>query len=61
MAGDWRRLLCSAVSGEELREFRAHERTGRVLGDEAFQERLEKKLVCVSRRQKPGPKKTPKT
>jgi putative transposase len=57
LAGNWRRLLNSAVSEEQLRDFRAHERTGRVLGDEDFQRRLEKKLGRVLRRQKPGPKK----
>jgi len=57
MAGNWRRLLLSAVSEAQLKEFRAHERTGRVLGDDAFQKRLEKKLGRVLRRQKPGPKK----
>jgi hypothetical protein len=48
---------CSAVSEEELKVFREHERTGRVLGDDEFQKRLEKKLGRVLRRQKPGPKK----
>lgn len=56
MAGNWRRLLCSAVTEEELNAFRAHERTGRVLGDEDFQKRLEKNLGRILRRQKPGPK-----
>jgi putative transposase len=56
MAGNWRRLLTSAVSEEDLREFRQHERTGRALGDDAFQKRLERKLGRVLRRQKPGPK-----
>ncbi|MHB1033755.1 MAG: hypothetical protein ACYC35_14650 [Pirellulales bacterium] len=42
---------------EDLRQFREHERPGRVLGDEDFQKRLEKKLGHVLRRQKPGPKK----
>jgi putative transposase len=60
MAGNWRRLLTSAVSEEELKAFREHERTGRVLGDEEFQKRLEKKLGRVLRRQKPGPKKASK-
>jgi putative transposase len=54
--GNWRRLLTRAVSEEELREFHKHERTGRVLGDDEFQKRLEKKLGRVLRRQKPGPK-----
>ena len=34
-----------------------HERTGRVLGDDDFQKRLEKKPGRVLRRQKPSPKK----
>jgi putative transposase len=53
---DWRKLLTSAASEEELKLFRAHETTGRVLGEDAFQKRLEKKLGRVLRRQKPGPK-----
>jgi putative transposase len=57
MAGNWRRLLTSAVSEEDLKLFRQHECTGRVLGDDDFQKRLEKKLGRVLRRQKPGPKK----
>jgi putative transposase len=57
LPGNWRRLLTSAVSEEELKVFREHERTGRVLGDDEFQKRLEKKLGRVLRRQKPGPKK----
>jgi putative transposase len=56
MAGKWRQLLTSALSEEEIERFREHERTGRVLGDDAFQKRLEKKLGRVLRRQKPGPK-----
>ncbi len=56
LAENWRRLLTSAVSEEELKVFRSHEATGRVLGAEAFQKRLEKKLGRVLRRQKPGPK-----
>ena len=59
IAGNWRGLLTSAVSEEELTAFREHERTGRPLGDDAFQKRLEKKLGRVLRRQKPGPKKVP--
>lgn len=49
-------LLAAAVSEEQLKEFREHERTGRVLGEDAFQKRLEKKLGRALRRQKPGPK-----
>ncbi len=57
MASNWRQLLSGVVRDEELRQFRQHERTGRVLGDEKFQKRLEKKLGRILRRQKPGPKK----
>ncbi len=57
LARDWRRLLNSAATEEQIRMFREHERTGRVLGDDDFQARLEKQLGRVLRRQKPGPKK----
>jgi putative transposase len=57
IAGNWRKLLLSAVSEEEMNLFRQHESTGRVLGDDDFQKRLEKKLGRVLRPQKPGPKK----
>ena len=56
IAGNWRRLLASASTEEELEMFRQHERTGRVLGDDDFQKRLEKTLGRVLRRQKPGSK-----
>ena len=56
-ARDWRRLLNSAATEEQRREFREHERNGRALGDDDFQERLEMQLGRVLRRQKPGPKK----
>ena len=57
LAPSWRRLLNSAATEEQILAFREHERTGRALGDDDFQERLEKKLGRVLRRQKPGPKK----
>jgi len=57
LAKNWRQLLTSAATEEQLQVFREHERTGRALGDDAFQRRLEKKLGRVLRRQKPGPKK----
>ena len=56
LAPDWRRLLTGAIGEEELQVLRAHERTGRPLGDEKFLARLEKKLGRILRRQKPGPK-----
>jgi putative transposase len=60
MAANWRRLLTSAATEEEIEMFRQHERTGRVLADEDFQKRLEKNLGRVLRRHKPGPKRSPK-
>jgi len=57
LAKNWRRLLTSAATEEEIQALREHEGTGRPLGDDAFQKRLEKKLGRVLRRQKPGPKK----
>ena len=57
LARNWRRRLNSAATEEQIKAFREHERTGRALGDDAFQKRLEKKLGRVLRRQKPGPKK----
>ena len=48
------------MSEEQLKEFREHERTGRVLGDDDFHQRLEKMLGRVLRRQKPGPKRESK-
>ncbi|NLF09099.1 MAG: hypothetical protein GX594_14150 [Pirellulaceae bacterium] len=44
------------MSEEQLKEFREQERTGRVLGDDDFQKRLEQNLGRILRRQKPGPK-----
>ncbi len=58
IAGNWRRLLTSAVTEEELKQFHAHERTGRAMGDDEFLKRLEKNLGRVLRRQKRGPKKS---
>jgi putative transposase len=48
--------LTSAIKEEELKAFRAHERTGRPLGDENFLALLEQNLGWILRRQKPGPK-----
>ena len=58
LAKNWRVLLTSAATEEQIKAFREHERTGRALGDDKFQKRLEKKLGRVLRRQKPGPKRT---
>jgi len=57
LAKNWRRLPTSAATEDQIKALGEHERTGRPLGDEDFQKRLEKKLGRVLRRQKPGPKK----
>jgi len=57
LAKNWRKLLNSAATEEEIKTSGEHERTGRALGDDDFQKRLEKKLGRVLRRQKPGRKK----
>ncbi len=56
MAPNWRRLLTSAIREGELKALRAHERTGRLLGDKNFLALLEQNLGRTLRRQKPGPK-----
>jgi putative transposase len=56
LAPKWRRLLARAIPEEEINLLRAHDRTGRPLGDEAFLIGLEKRLGRILRRQKPGPK-----
>jgi len=56
LAPDWRRFLTRVIREEDLKLLRAHELTGRPLGDEAFLESLEQNLGRISRRQKPGPK-----
>jgi hypothetical protein len=48
--------VTSAV--RERRQLRQQERTGRVLGDEEFQKRLERNLGRVLWRREPGPKKS---
>ena len=48
MAPNWRRLLTSAIKEEELKALRAHERTGRPLGDENFLALLEQNLGRIS-------------
>ena len=58
MAPNWRRLVDQRHQRreEELKALRAHERTGRPLGDENFLALLEQNLGRILRRQKPGPK-----
>jgi putative transposase len=56
MVRGWRRFLNTAATEEQIKALRAHERTGRPLGDEEFQRKIEKQLGRVLRRRKPGPK-----
>ncbi len=53
---DWRRFLARVIREEDLQILRAHEHTGRPLGEEAFLESLEQNLGRILKRQKPGPK-----
>ena len=56
LAPNWRGLLARVVRKEDIELLRAHERTGRPLGNEEFVATLEKELGVVLKRQKPGPK-----
>jgi hypothetical protein len=60
MVGDWKAFLTSAIPEEELRNLRAHSRTGRPLGSSAFLDRLENLVGRVLNPQKPGPKPKPR-
>jgi len=55
-APNWRGFLARVIREEDINILRAHERTGRPLGDEKFLATLEKDLGRILRRQKPGPK-----
>lgn len=56
LVGDWRALLNSGLTVEEMQLLRQHERTGRPLGAQPFLERVEEAVGRVLRRLKPGPK-----
>ena len=56
IAGDWRALLDGGLDEAALVAIRAHERTGRPLGSEAFLEGLEGRLGRQLKRRPPGPK-----
>jgi putative transposase len=55
-APPWRGFLARAIREEDIKLLRAHEHTGRPLGDEEFLATLEQNLGRILRRQKPGPK-----
>jgi putative transposase len=54
LASSWRAFLARAIAEEDIRALRAHERTGRPLGEEEFLATLEQDLGRILRRQKPG-------
>ena len=56
LAPKWRGFLARVIREEDLKVLRAHEHTGRPLGEDAFLAKLERKLGRILRRQKPGPK-----
>jgi putative transposase len=53
---NWRGFLARVIREEDIKLLRAHEQTGRPLGEEAFLAKLEEDLGRILRRQKPGPK-----
>jgi putative transposase len=57
---DWRGFLASGMTDDEARGIRAHEKTGRPLGDERFLTRLERLLKRTFRLQRTGPRVTRK-
>src|SRR6516162_7038034 len=56
LAPNWRAFLARVIREEDIKLLRAHESTGRPLGDEEFLASLEQDLGRILRRQKPGPK-----
>jgi putative transposase len=57
-APNWRSFLSRVIREEDIKRVRAHERTGRPMGDEEFLATLERDLGRILRRQKPGPKRS---
>jgi len=55
-ARNWRSFLARVIREKDIKLMRAHERTGRPLGDEEFLARLEHDLGRILRRQQPGPR-----
>jgi REP-associated tyrosine transposase len=56
LAPKWRAFLARVIREEDIKLLRAHQNTGRPLGDEAFLKALEKNLGRTLRKQRPGPK-----
>jgi len=61
LAPKWRAFLARVIREEDVKLLRAHEHTGRPLGEEAFLAMLEHDLGRIQRRQKPGPKGRPRS
>jgi putative transposase len=61
LAPNWRAFLARVIREEDVKLLRAHEHTGRPLGEEAFLATLEQDLGRILRRQKPGPKGRPRS
>ena len=61
LAPNWRVFLSRVIREEDIKLLRAHENTGRPLGDEAFLASLEEDRGRILRRQKPGPKGKPRS
>ncbi len=59
MVGDWGLFLGHPNQGD-AEKIRSHERTGRALGNEAFLDSLEAKLMRAVKLRKPGRKRKPK-
>ncbi|MCW8934908.1 MAG: hypothetical protein OQK98_09300 [Gammaproteobacteria bacterium] len=55
MVGDWRAYLYEAQTQTDCL-FAQHERTGRPLGNESFEEKVEQLLQRTLKKKKPGPK-----
>ena len=60
LAPNWRAFLARVIREEDIKLLRAHERTGRPLGEEEFLATLEQDLGRILRPQKRGPKGTPR-
>ena len=52
--GDWKEFLSTETDEQKVKKIRHHENSGRPLGDETFDARLEKLLNCSLKLIKPG-------
>ncbi len=56
MVDDWRDWICQETNKEMKKKLRQHERTGRLLGADAFIDELELVTERKLKRKKTGPK-----